>query len=53
MKTFEATIKIQKDGGVTTQAKTLVMAENQYKAKELLEAQYGKGNVIGFVKEIR
>ena len=34
----------------TTTANTIVFAENDYAAKQLGEAQYGIGNVLGYTR---
>ena len=44
--TYEAQIKVLNGGG-TLLVRTRVMAENTFKARLLLEQQYGRGNVIG------
>jgi len=46
MKIFEAQVRIPNGAG-TSVVKTRVMAETSFKARLLLEHQYGRNNVIG------
>jgi hypothetical protein len=45
--TFSATVKVKNAGGTTMLLKTTVNAEDYYRAKLLLEQQYGRGMLIG------
>jgi hypothetical protein len=45
--TYKATVKVRNGNGSTMFVVTTVAAENDYKAMLLLEAQYGRGNVVG------
>jgi len=45
--TFKATVKVRVSGGTVMLVKTTVNAEDYYRAKLLLEQQYGVGSVVG------
>ena len=48
MNTYRAQVRVNKSGGIgTMQVWAQVQAQNTITAKYLLEAQYGRGNVIG------
>ena len=49
VRTFEMTIKLPKTGN----QKIRVQADNPHKAREMAEAQYGKGCIIGNPREIK
>lgn len=44
--TFSATVRVRSSSGAIMILKTQVIAEDSYRAKLLLEAQYGVGNVM-------
>ena len=47
MKTYKATVRVSGvSGGGTMVVWAQVMASNPFVAKQMLEAQYGRGNVI-------
>lgn len=43
---FSATVRVRNSSGAVMILKTQVKAEDAYRAKILLEAQYGIGNVV-------
>jgi hypothetical protein len=46
--TYKANVRVAKAGGIGTMiVMAQVTAQNPFAAKLLLEAQYGRGNVIG------
>jgi hypothetical protein len=48
MNTYRANVRVAKSGGIGTMIVCAhVQAQNTIAAKSLLEAQYGRGNVIG------
>lgn len=48
MNTYKANVRVTKSGGIGTMIVLAhVTAQNTIAAKSLLEAQYGRGNVIG------
>jgi hypothetical protein len=48
MKTYKANVRVAKSGGIGTMiVMAHVAAQNPLAAKLLLEAQYGRGNLIG------
>jgi hypothetical protein len=48
MNTYKASVRVTKSGGIGTMiVLAQVTAQNTMAAKSLLEAQYGRGNVIG------
>lgn len=47
---FAATVSVRMGGGSTVLVRTQVQAEDINRAKWLLEAQYGVGNVINLSK---
>lgn len=48
MNTYRANVRVAKSGGIgTMMVWAHVKAQNTIAAKSLLEAQYGRGNVIG------
>lgn len=48
MNTYRCTVRFAKSGGIGTMVVwAQVTAQNPNDAKSLLEAQYGRGNVIG------
>lgn len=48
MNTYKCTVRVAKAGGMGTMVVwTHVTAQNPINAKSQLEAQYGRGNVIG------
>jgi hypothetical protein len=48
MKTYKALVKVRSTSGAgTTTVGAQVVASNPIQAKQLLEAQYGRGNVLG------
>lgn len=48
MKTYRANVRVKKSGGIgTMMVWAHVNAQSTITAKCLLEAQYGRGNVIG------
>jgi len=49
IKAWEAVIKLPGK----PQQKTVVQAESRFAAKDLLEAQYGKGSVFGVITEVK
>jgi len=53
IKSFEAIIRIKQDSGSTLQIKTITQATTAAMAKKLLQAQYGKGAVMGTPREIK
>jgi hypothetical protein len=54
MNTFVATVKVKMSSSASTAlVKTQLQAENHYRAKWLLEAQYGAGNVLGTSQQVR
>jgi hypothetical protein len=54
MNTYRANVRVAKSGGIgTMMVWAHVTAQNTIAAKSLLEAQYGRGNVIGVPVLIR
>jgi len=54
MNTYRCTVRVAKSGGVGTMVVwAQVQAQNTITAKYLLEAQYGRGNVIGVPQLVR
>ena len=48
MNTYRCTVRVAKSGAIGTMVVWVqVAAQNPYNAKAQLEAQYGRGNVIG------
>ncbi len=48
MNTYKCTVRVAKSGGIGTMVVwTRITAQNPNNAKSQLEAQYGRGNVIG------
>jgi hypothetical protein len=48
MNTYRCSVRVNKSGGIGTMVVwAQVTAQNPTDAKSLLEAQYGRGNVIG------
>ncbi len=48
MNTYKANVRVARSGGIgTIMVWVHVTAQNTIAAKSLLEAQYGRGNVIG------
>jgi hypothetical protein len=47
MYTYEAQIKVSSPSGTTLLVKTRIQAQDPYRAKLLLEQQYGWGSVVG------
>jgi hypothetical protein len=52
LQSFAATVRVRMGGGNTTLVRTQVQAEDINRAKWLLEAQYGVGNVIGNLQRL-
>jgi FAD synthase len=46
LQSYVATVRVRMSGGSTVLVRTQVQAEDINKAKWLLEAQYGVGNVV-------
>lgn len=53
LQSYAATVRVRMSGGSTIFVRTQVQAEDINKAKWLLEAQFGVGNVIGFLQKIQ
>lgn len=54
MNTYKCTVRVAKSGGIGSMVVwTQVAAQNPYNAKSQLEAQYGRGNVIGIPTLVR
>jgi hypothetical protein len=54
MNTYRASVRVAKSGGIgTVMVWAHVKAQNTIAAKSLLEAQYGRGNVIGVPQLVR
>lgn len=52
--TYRAQVRVAKSGGIGTMVVwAQVQAQNTINAKYLLEAQYGRGNVIGVPQLVR
>jgi hypothetical protein len=52
--TYKANVRVAKAGGIGTMiVLAQVTAQNPFSAKLLLEAQYGRGNVIGVAVQAR
>lgn len=49
LKSYSATVRVRMGGGGTVLVQTQVQAEDINRAKWLLEAQYGVGNVLSVV----
>lgn len=49
---YAATVRVRMSGGSTILVRTQVQAEDINRAKWLLEAQYGVGNVIGALQRL-
>ena len=47
LQSYAATVRVRMGGGGTVLVRTQVQAEDINKAKWLLEAQFGVGNVVG------
>lgn len=52
LQSFAATVRVRIGGGGNVLVRTQVQAEDINKAKWLLEAQYGVGNVVGALQRI-
>ena len=52
LQSFAATVRVRMGGGSTVLVRTQVQAEDINRAKWLLEAQYGVGNVIGCLQRV-
>jgi hypothetical protein len=52
LQSYVATVRVRMGGGGTVFVRTQVQAEDINKAKWLLEAQYGVGNVIGSMQRL-
>lgn len=50
LQSYAATVRVRMGGGSTVLVRTQVQAEDINRAKWLLEAQYGVGNVVGVVR---
>jgi len=50
--TFFATVRVCTSDGLSVLINTKVQATDAYRAKLMLDAQYGVGNVIGYPYEI-
>ena len=50
LQSYAATVRVRMGGGSTVLVRTHVQAEDFNRAKWLLEAQYGVGNVIGSLR---
>lgn len=50
MQSFAATVRVRIDGGSSILVRTQVQAEDINRAKWLLEAQYGVGNVVALAR---
>lgn len=53
IKSFEAIIRVKQDNGNVLQIKSITQATTAAMAKKLLQAQYGKGAVMGTPREIK
>jgi hypothetical protein len=54
MNTYRCTVRVAKSGGIGTMIVwAQVQAQNTIAAKYLLDAQYGRGNVIGVPTVVR
>ena len=53
MNTYKAMVKIRTPNGGTTQVWAQIQAKGPADARALLEAQYGQGNVIGAIVNVR
>lgn len=53
IKTFEGIVRVAQSSGGMLQIKTTVQASSSAMAKKLLQAQYGKGAVMGTPREIK
>ena len=53
IKSFEVIVRVKQDNGSTMQIKTITQATTAAMAKKLLQAQYGKGAVMGTPREIK
>ncbi len=52
VQSYAATVRVRMSGGSTILVRTQVQAEDINRAKWLLEAQYGVGNVIGALQRL-
>ena len=53
IKSFEVIVRVKQDNGSIMQIKTITQATTAAMAKKLLQAQYGKGAVMGTPREIK
>lgn len=54
MNTYRCSVRVAKSGGIGTMIVwAQVTAQNPNDAKSLLEAQYGRGNVIGVPTQVK
>lgn len=54
MNTYRCTVRVAKSGGTGTMVVWVeVSAQNPNNAKSQLEAQYGRGNVIGIPQQVK
>jgi hypothetical protein len=53
IKSFEAIVRVKQDNGSVLQIKTIIQSTTGAMAKKLLQAQYGKGSVMGTPREIK
>ena len=53
IKSFEVIVRVKQDNGSVMQIKTITQATTAAMAKKLLQAQYGKGAVMGTPREIK
>jgi hypothetical protein len=53
LQSYAATVRVRMGGGGTIFIRTQVQAEDINRAKRLLEAQYGVGNVVGALQRIQ
>ena len=52
LQSYAATVRVRMGGGSTILVRTQVQAEDINRAKWLLEAQYGIGNIIGNLQRL-
>ena len=53
-KTFSAQVRIQRGGHHGYElVRTQIVAQTQYQAKQMLEAMYGRGCIVGQPTEVR
>ena len=54
MNTYKCSVRVAKSGGIGTMVVwAQVQAQNTITAKYLLEAQYGRGNVVGIPQLVK